>query len=289
MTNQVTTIAPDSYSTDDAIWREAHLRPLTGEDQLFLTEECGALLPARWVTEVLSRCVTWLGQDEPMSREAIRSLTVGEREGLLLQLRRLTLGERLRCLFVCPSPECREKLEVDTAIADLLLPYSETAQEHELTAGQEHGVSVVVRFRLPSGADQEAAAFIARTDVAGAVDLLLRRCVRSVTTFDGNLLDKLPHSLRDQLSDRMAELDPQAEITLHFTCPTCGTPSSAIFDTATYLIQELEAESRHLFHEVHLLAYHYHWSATEILGMSIGKRRRFLRLLEEQLTLEAAQ
>jgi hypothetical protein len=87
----------------------------------------------------------------------------------------------------------------------------------------------------------------------------------------------------------MAELDPQAEITLHLACPVCGAAFSAIFDTASYLIQELEAGVRHFYHEVHLLAYHYHWSATEILGMSIGKRRKFLRLLEEELTLGAAQ
>jgi len=45
----------------------------------------------------------------------------------------------------------------------------------------------------------------------------------------------------------------------------------------------------HLYREVHLLAYHYHWSATEILRMSAEKRRKFLRLLEEELMQGAAQ
>ena len=35
----------------------------------------------------------------------------------------------------------------------------------------------------------------------------------------------------------------------------------------------------HLYREVHLLAYHYHWSATEILRMSTEKRRKFLRIV----------
>jgi hypothetical protein len=87
----------------------------------------------------------------------------------------------------------------------------------------------------------------------------------------------------------MAELDPQAEITLHLTCPVCSAAFSAIFDTASYLMQELQAGMHHLYREVHLLAYHYHWSATEILGMSAEKRRRFLRLLDEELTQRAAQ
>ncbi len=290
MTNSVTATIPGGYCANGGHWREAHLHPLTGEDSLFLTEECGRLLSAQWVTEVLTRCVSRLGPNEPVTREAIRSLTVGDREALLLHLRRLTWGDRLRCLLTCPSPECQEKLEVDADVADLLLPpYGETVQEHELTLRQEDGVSTVVRFRLPTGADQETAAVVARTDVAGAADLLLRRCVWSATSADGNPVDKLPDALGDHLSDQMAKLDPQAEITLHLTCPVCDAAFSVIFDTASYLIQELEAGMRHLYREIHLLAYHYHWSATEILGMSTGKRQQFLRLLEEELTQEAAQ
>jgi len=137
---------------------------------------------------------------------------------------------------------------------------------------------------VPCGADQEAAALAARTDVTGALELLLRRCVRSITSSDGNPVDTFSDSLREQLSDRMAELDPQAEIVLHFACPACGAPFRAIFDTASYLMEELKASMRHLYREVHLLAYHYHWSPTEILSLSAGKRWTFLQLLEEEVT-----
>ena len=255
-----------------------------------LTEECGGLLPAQWVTEALTRCVTRLGPNEPVTREAIRFLTVGDREALLLHLRRLTSGNRLRCLLACPSPECKEKLEVDPEVADLLLPpYAEAVQEHALTIRDEGAVSSVVCFRLPTGFDQEAAAVIARTDVASGADFLLRRCVQSATLFDGRPVNEFSPALVAQLADRMAELDPQAEITLHLTCPVCGAAFSEIFDTANYLMQELYDGMRRLYREVHLLAYHYHWSATEILGMSAARRRQFLRLLEEELAQGAEQ
>jgi hypothetical protein len=284
MTNSVATTIPGGYCANGGHWREVHVRPLTGADHLFLTEECDGLLPAQWVTEALTRCITRLGPHEPVTREAVRSLTVGDREALLLHLRRLTSGNRLRCLFACPAPECQENLEVEVDVADLLLPpYGEPMQEHELTVTQEDGVATVVRFRLPTGADQEATAVGVHTDVAAAVDLLLRQCVQSTTCADGNPVDTLPEALAEQLSGRMAELDPQAEITLHLTCPVCSATFSAIFDTASYFMQELKAGMHHLYREVHLLAYHYHWSATEILGMSAAKRRKFLRLLEEEL------
>jgi hypothetical protein len=290
MTNPVATTIPGGYCANGGHWREVHLRPLTGEDYLFLTEECEGLLPAHWVTEALMRCITRLGPHEPVTREAIRSLTVGDREALLLHLRRLTSGNRLRCVLTCPAPECQEKLEVDMDVSDLLLPpYGETTQEHELTVRQGDDVSTVARFRLPTGADQEAAAMVARTDVAAAADLILRQCVRSATSSDGHPVDKLPDALVEQLPGRMAELDPQAEITCHLMCPVCNTVFSALFDAASYLMQELKVGMHHLYREVHLLAYHYHWSATEILGMSAETRRKFLRLLEEELMQGAAQ
>lgn len=283
--NPVATILPGGYySANGRYWREAHVRPLTGEDHLFLTEQCAGLLPAQWVTEALTRCLTRLGPEEPVSRESVRSLTVGDREALLLHLRRLSFGNRLRCLLTCPSPECQEKLEVDANVADLFLPpYGETAQEHEFIYSQGEGAPAIVRFRLPTGADQEAAAVVAHTDVDAAADLLLRHCVQSATSSDGSTMEKLPEMLGEHVSDRMAELDPQAEITLHLACLVCGATFSAIFDTACYVIQELEAEAPHLYREVHLLAHHYHWSATEILHMSTERRRTFLRLLEEEL------
>jgi len=284
MTNSVATTIPGGYCANDGPWREVHVRPLTGADHLFLTEECAELLPAQWVTEALTRCITRLGPHTPVTREAVRSLTVGDREALLLHLRRLTSGNRLRCLLTCPAPECQEKLEVDVDITDLLLPpYGETVQEHELTVAPTDGVSTVVRFRLPTGADQEAAAVGVHTDVAAAAALLLRQCIRSATSTDGNPVDTLPEALAEQLPERMAELDPQAEITLHLACPVCNAAFSTIFDTASYLMQELKAGMHHLYREVHLLAYHYHWSATEILGMSAAKRQKFLRLLEAEL------
>jgi hypothetical protein len=261
MTIPAATTLPGGYRTTGGHAREAHVRPLTGADYFFLTEECRGLLPAHWATEALTRCVTRLGPDGPVTREAIRSLTAGDREALLLHLRRLALGETLRCLLACP--ECAQQLEIDAKVGDLLLaPYAETLQEHELVARQEDGAQTVLRFRLPTGADQEAAAEAARDDVAVAVDLLLLRC--------------------------MAELDPQAEISLQLACPACGAGFSALFDAASYLMEELEAGARALEREVHLLAYHYHWSATEIIGMSAARRGRFLRLLEAELTQGAA-
>lgn len=263
--------------------REVYLRELTGEDQAFLVEEAGALPPARWTTELLRRCATRADNGEPLTEDMVRSLTVGDREALILQLRRLTSGDRLQCVLNCPSPDCGEKLDLELRVADLLVPASDARRDCYEARVEDADTSWRVRFRLPTGRDQEAIAPLARIDLGAAVETLLRRSLDWVVSAEGARVGELPEPVRRQLPKLMSELDPQAEISLHVNCGPCGHTFDVLFDAAAYFFQELKAGMRHLFHEVHLLAYHYHWSLREILGMSARARRRYLQLLEEEL------
>ncbi len=268
---------------EGACHREAELRELTGEEESYLVEPGAPWLPAQWATEVLARCLVSLGEKTPVTRDAVRSLTVGDREALLLQLRRISTGDPLQCILTCPSPDCRRKMDLELKVSDLLVPpCSEAMQTYETTV-EDAGQAYWVRFRVPTGSDQEAAAALARSDLGGAEELLLRRCVELVTGVDGAGVDSFPAAIREQLPARMAELDSQAELTLRLTCPVCYCPFAAIFDAISYVFEEMRARVSHLYREVHLLAYHYHWSLSEILGMHMRTRRRYLQLLEDDL------
>jgi hypothetical protein len=249
--------------------RDAELRPLTGEDEAWLLDLGRALLPAQRATLLLARCLTRLGGLSPVPPEAVRALTVGDREALLLHLRRLTLGETIPCVLRCPAPGCGEKMDLDLRVADLLVPPAAEAEEwHEAVFD-----GCRVRFRRPTGADQEDAAGLAHTDLEAAVGLLLRRCVEG--TVNGVVAERLP--------DLLSELDPQAELTLELACPVCGHELSTVFDAGGHVVQELLAQGLRLYREVHLLAFHYHWSEREILALPGRKRRLYLDLLSEAL------
>jgi len=211
---------------------------------------------------------------------------VGDREALLLHLRHLTLGEHLQCVLSCPDPDCREKMDLELQTSDLLLPPYPHARELYETTITENGKNYIVRFRLPRGVDQEAAAGPARSDPQGAADLLLRRCIVRVTAEDGQPIENLPPVVTNQLPSLMSELDPQAELILDGACPACDHTFSAHFDAASYFFQELKSRARHLYGEVHLLAFYYHWSEAEIMGMTARKRRLYLDLLAEAFTEE---
>jgi hypothetical protein len=274
MTGTAVATIPGGFRLDGDWCCEVQLRELTGEDHAFLVEDAGTLLPAFWTTELLRRCATRAGSGEALAAEQIRSLTVGDREALTLQLRRLTSGDRIHCVLNCPSADCGQKLDLELRVSDLLTGASGRAEEFHEAEVADGDAQWRVRFRLPNGSDQEAAASLARADVNAAVDLLLARTAGE---------QELPEQVRQQLPQLMAELDPQAEIELQITCQECGEGFKVLFDAAGYFFQELKAGLPLLFHEVHLLAYHYHWSLREILAMGARTRRRYIRLLEEEL------
>lgn len=282
MESTIPVTLPGGYWLDGSCYREAELRPLNSSDEVFVVEAGEVLAPARRTTALLSRCLKRLGPlESPVSAEQIGSLTVGDREALLLHLRRLTLGERVRCVLTCPDRGCGEKLDLELDVGELLLPpYPYTRQHHETTVA-ENGTSYHVRFRLPTGADQEAVGTVARMDLKTAAGSVLERCIEDVGAEGVDALEVLPPIVAERLPAVMADLDPQAELRLALTCPACQNGFSALLDAGTYFFQELEGETKHLYREVHTLALYYHWSEAEIMAMSNRKRGMYLGLLEE--------
>lgn len=283
MNNQTVVTLPRGLWVEGTRARAATLREINGADQVFLLEKCGEMLPAQWVTEMLARCVISFGNGQQVTRDTIRSLTIGDREALLLHLRRLSFGDQLQCVLACPAPECGEQLDVELSVKDLLVPVEDSPQS-QAEFGLLEDAGGPVRFRLLTGGDQEAAARVAVSDVEAAGDWLLQTSLQTANLPEDLSATEFTERLGAQVAERMKQLDPQAEITLNVTCSICSHTFAVLFDAASYLFKELEADIRTLYREVHLLAFHYHWSLAEILGLGGQVRRRFLGMISDKVT-----
>jgi hypothetical protein len=268
--------------------RDAVLRPLTGRDEEFL--QASTLAPAARTSAVLARCLCRVGPVSSVGAEIARALSIGDREALLLHLRRLTLGEVMPCLLKCPNADCAEKLDLALQVWELLLPpYRHADDVHEMSIASGD-IRYRVRFRLPNGADQEHAAALVAGSPESATELLLRRCVQEIVDEQtGEAVQPTPAPVADALADEMAKLDPQAEIILDLVCPACRAPFRAPFDIADYFHREICGEESDLLRQVHLLAFHYHWSERDILRLSRRKRLRYVELLSSTPRQERLQ
>lgn len=275
---------PIGLWSDGQRYRDARIHPFRGRDEAALLDSGVPRRGAAWTTVVLHRCLDALGPMSSVDPEAVRSLTVGDREALLLHLRRLTLGNTLPCVLTCPS--CGQKMDLELSARELLLsPQPLEQKEHEMTV--EYGEKTYrVEFRLPTGADQEAVAPRGVRDPKAAVRQIVRRCVERVVEEGRGEVgeDGWPDVLVNELSDEMETLDPQAELRINVQCPECEHAFSFLFDTATYFSEELRHRGTQLYREVHTLAFYYHWSETEIMNLTLQQRSRYIELINDALS-----
>jgi hypothetical protein len=271
MVDEVYTLPGGLVLEDGRRFSQAELRPLSGHEEEWLARH-PRVPSAVAVTYLLSACLLRL-DDQPVHRAQVGRLLVGDRDYLMLHLRRLTLGDTIRAVLTCQA--CTAKMDVDFQAADVPIEYRpQTAASYTLDLATGAGPGRTVRFRLPTGADQEAVLGLAGEQ---AVEALLARC----------LLDEggaaLLHSEQNVVIEAMEKLAPQLELELELVCPECGHTFMTLFDTTLFFLSEMSTNARQLVREVHHLAFHYHWSEAEILSLTRSRRHLYLSLLSETL------
>ncbi len=260
---------------DGEAHRDAVLRPLCGADELAL-EEAGTL-PARRVTTLLGSIVQSIGAIAPIGEAEVRRLTIGDRERLLLALRAATFGPEVETLVTCGA--CGATTEVPLDLRDALTP----ANEAEARAEGSFSVDgLTVRFRLPTGADQERAAERALIDPEAAAAILLGACLspavnRAKTEPAPDNADW--SALIAALEAAVRAADPDAESVIALSCAGCGAPLRAVLD-AHALLRGALGTGRSVLEDVHRLAATYHWTEADILALPTRRRQRYLALLD---------
>lgn len=245
------------------------MRPLSANDLLRALDDAGAR-PA-------DQGLAWLAAAWPEAAwEELAALPVGRRDARLLALYRDTFGPRLELWAACPG--CGQDLDLALDADELLARAGEPADgESEAAAGDLTCNGFTVRFRALSGADLAAAD---RADGAEARRALAEQAVLAALSGGEPVpAAELPEEVVTQLAERLAALDPLAEVFLDLACPSCGHSWRPRLDVADCLEQELERAAHRLLEEVHALARGYGWREADVLAMSPRRRRLYLELL----------
>ncbi len=245
-----------------ALHRTAVLRTLRGRDEEWLRDLPADMTQARGVTEALARVLVSVGP-YPATRDLVRELPIGDRDYLAMTVGRMGFGRRVEMVLNCNA--CVEKMDDDFDLD--AVPVVERPQQAEYVLHADDGGEV--RFRLPRGADQEAAASAAA---------LLDRCLVGASA--GRTLSD---AARDALDQEIERVSPQVQAVVDAACPECGSIAAIRFDPAVMLFSQAYRRQRRFEHGVHLLSFHYHWPLREILALSTARRERYLRLLEGEL------
>lgn len=220
----------------------------------------------------VDRALTLLATALPgADRDRLVAMSVGERDGYLMEVREASFGSSVSGVAECPR--CGELLDWWLDLANIRSIRGET-----IVAGEPHRLAVEgyeLSYRLPDSTD--LAQIHPGGGVAGGRSVLLRRCVLEARK-DGARVEpsSLPEAVILRLAAEMEARDPQAETLLDFECPACELRWQALFDVLAFLWAEIQVQARRLLNEVHALARAYGWSEADILAMSPVRRRFYL-------------
>jgi len=208
------------------------------------------------------------------SWEQLAAVSIGQRDGMVAELRQATLGPMLGALAVCP--ECKGQLEFDVNPRELGL--AAPAEEEQDKVHRFHEGQFSVLCRLPNSTDLHAARGC--SDVEAARRLIFSRCVQKVEA-DGQSItaDAVPDPIVNAFASYLAQQDPAAEIALLLECPSCSACWELSFDIISFFWREIQSASRRIVLEVDALARSYGWAEADILNMSSSRRQLYLEMV----------
>lgn len=214
-----------------------------------------------------------------LDSHAVANLSIGVRDARLLQLREWMFGTLLHNKAQCP--ECGEQVEWQGRTTDLRIQaFADTSSADEFSMEVD---GYQLRFRLPTSLDIDAVMTLMQSDNSNSTiggTALLKRCVVSAD-HAGKACDpaELSQHVLDVLSQKIEELDPQAEIRTVLSCPECSHQWQLQFDITSFLWTEINTWAERTLSSIHRLASAYGWTEREILNLSPIRRQLYLGML----------
>lgn len=204
-----------------------------------------------------------------VTRTDLARWSIGRRDSLLFQLRRMLFGEGLNSIVRCP--QCRVEVELNFTVSGIW-----RAEEHCCEdAGSIEIDGIRVAFRAPDSTDLEAASHMPSVDAAR--QCILDRCILEVAPCGR---ESLPAAIVDSVIETIAVRDGAADRRMSVVCQECGESWEEIFDIGVWLSQEIAAFVRRIVREVHALASAYGWREEDILAMTPTRRQLYIGILE---------
>jgi hypothetical protein len=248
----------------------ARLRDLSGADEDWLARLAHPAAPAA-MHQLLARCLDAPGAVEARL-ELVRSLTLEERDWLLLVLHQRSFGHDILAEVGCPS--CGEANEIRFAARDAIATPRTVAWTRLQLPG---GASAVVRS--PTAGDHEY--FTALGPLSR--DEQQHEALARLVVFDdaASSLDDLDAEARQLLARAIDAASPDTT-ELDLRCHACGDGFQVPFDPGSFVLEEVNAHARTLLDDVHTLALAYHWSEDDIFRLPIDRRLAYLSRIDAE-------
>lgn len=201
----------------EGVINTAEIRELNGADEEAISRinDSGKALLA-----ILDRAVVSIG-GEPVKKDTLDALLAGDREVLLLAIRKATFGKEIQ--FGPSCPECGEdqvfNINLDSDVEVKKLNEDDRFFSVDCKVGK-------VKLTLPTGGAQRDLINASNKNVAELDSILLKHCISSINdsvTVNMQQIRELSIKDRRELLKAIADRNPGPKLTeVKKTCSACG-------------------------------------------------------------------
>ena len=195
-------------------------------------------------------------------------------EALLLEQRRVILGDDLNPRAQCGQPGCAAQIDVSFRISNYLEYHRPRMPRIAGPLKEQPGWfrlhETDVSFRLVTAGDLMAIQGLAHPEKELAV-----RTMRPQPLAEKDIR---------RVQQAMEAMAPPLSRELEGRCPECNAAVRLFFNPRTYVQRELRFEAAFLYEDVHLLATRYHWSEEKILSLPRTRRVQYAELAVRSVT-----
>lgn len=229
------------------IHMDAEIREMNGVDEEDIQKSDVKSNIGRLVTRLLANCVIRIGTLEksgmkPAKWEQImQELYLGDRDLLMMEIRKFTYGGEVEVPFQCPSCKNQGKHVLEwneIEIKPLSGTPSSIAFDLKKGARTADGERIMEgTLRMPTGQDQELLDGIARKNLGQANTALITRCVTSLgdIKLSATTFKELSVADREAIVTAISENNFGPDFKREIECPVC----SEKFDTGVHPVNFL--------------------------------------------------
>ncbi len=228
------------------VHRQATIRKMRGHEEALLYD--ASYNAGQLVTELIRNCLVQLGDLESIEDATVSQLYTADRNYLLLELRRITLGDKLHAVYICPR--CGNNVSVMEDLGQLevrRLDESQTLDEIALKledgyVDREGTRHVDMVLTLPRGVDEEFLGSMAEKDPLKVQDAFLLRCITSFGTlkkaaleaYGVKMLRELTLGDRQRLKGALNGQLPGVDFQRSIQCNECGLAFKEVLDVSSF-------------------------------------------------------
>lgn len=246
--DEVFTLLAGYVDADGVCHKEFTVREMNGKDEEAIRKADVKSNGAKVITTLLSRCITRLGTMTRKSVgsekwfEIIKNLYTGDQDYVMIQIRKVSLGEELEVNHKCPDKDCKADLTTFLDIDELeVIPFKgEREIEFELPKGYKDKKGVVHTeglMRLPKGIDREILMPLAKQNLAKANTTMLTRLCKFndglIVTED--VMSELTIRDRDYLQKLLQEHFFGVKLEVDVTCTSCGLEFTGSLNASNFI------------------------------------------------------